>query len=350
MVLNYNGSRIGSIFDECIASLLATDYRPIEIVIADNGSKDDSTREAVERHDNTLLRAVMLNTNRGTAGGNNAAFQHGSLKGELIAFVNNDIVVPPDWLRHLVDAMERDPKLAACGPIVAQDGLVMAGSFLTMGGTTLQLNSVPLAETYYVNYVSGCCIMVRSSIFKSLGGFNPGFFMYYDETDLCARMRRAGFEVGCVPFTRVVHYGSRTVKATTPGPGSFYMTRNRFLYLYMNRRARDLAVALPVAVMAILKDTLFLLHRRDKATLRFMTSNIGSGLTSTTRSLSVHNRRPFRDRLTLPVLADFLSLLPQDAADAYLQRMMAKLVVDYLGGRRSHDSVPQNPSGSPQRV
>jgi GT2 family glycosyltransferase len=334
IVLNHNGSRIQRIFHECIDSLLATEYRPLEVILADNGSSDHSTEDIIRLYGNGLLRAVWLKGNLGTAGGNNAAFEQGSLKGEMVVFVNNDVIFGPDWLTELVCAMKRNNNLAACGPVVVEGDLEVAGGYCTAAGAALQLHRAPSLRIYEQGYATGSCILIRSSVFRRLNGFNADFFMYHDEVDLCTRIRSLGFSVGCVPSVRVFHYGSQTSKALKLKSVFYYMARNRFLYLYIYRTSGDLVFAIPLAIASTLEGSLYYLLKHDSAAFRLTVLGMLSGLFMCRSIISRYRRKPFKDPMALPILADFLHLLPKNLREKHLQRMMATLVTQSSGRLR----------------
>src|SRR5579871_1782023 len=98
IVLSYNSKKFLSLFDECIGSLLTTDYPFFELLIVDNGSKDNSADLVYEKYrSHPKLRLIKFPTNLGYAGGNNKAIEAISERAELIAFINSDVVVSSGW-------------------------------------------------------------------------------------------------------------------------------------------------------------------------------------------------------------------------------------------------------------
>ena len=101
IVINYNGkSKLGSLLDKCLSSLLNTDYANFEILFVDNNSTDDSVEYVMKKFNDPRIRIIRLEKNYGYAGAVNRALKHA--KGEFIAVLNNDVIVNKDWLKHII--------------------------------------------------------------------------------------------------------------------------------------------------------------------------------------------------------------------------------------------------------
>ena len=154
------------------------------------------------------------------------------VEAEYFVLINSDIEVPRQWLRPLVDWMDTHPECGACGPKLlafdqrdrfeyagAAGGLVDRYGFPFCRGRVLQ--HVEKDRGQYdtpcdVLWVSGACLMVRSSLWRSLGGLDERFFAHMEEIDLCWRIQLAGYKVTVVPDSEVYHIGGGTLPNESP--------------------------------------------------------------------------------------------------------------------------------------
>jgi len=179
IVLDLDG---GAMLEECLASIRAQSVTPQRIVVFDNGSRVP-TPNATARSE----------TNLGFAAGANAAYRH--TEAPYVALVNNDVTLHPDWLETVRDALDRDEKLAAVQTIIRRpDGLIDGAGIDISDGTFRQIGhgkpvGAPLAVAWGV---SATATLYRRS---ALGGrmFEERLFTYYEDVELCARLRAAGW-------------------------------------------------------------------------------------------------------------------------------------------------------------
>ncbi len=193
----------------CLQALQAVVDIPFEVIVVDNASSDRTIR-LLERLDGgrIFLQEENLHFLRAANLGARQA------KGEHVLFLNNDTQVHPRSLgvaSRLLDEMSDVG--AVGGAIVLPDGTLQeAGSIVWSDGSCLGYGrgDDPEAAAYAfrrdVDYCSGAFLMVRRSVFERLGGFDPLFApAYYEDTDLCMRMRAAGFRVIYEPQVRLLH-------------------------------------------------------------------------------------------------------------------------------------------------
>lgn len=179
-------------------SIVSTDYSDLRILLVDNGSSDGTVEYVAEHYpDVEVLRLVR---NYGYAAGNNIgaayAFERGA---RYLAFLNDDVILPDArWLDVAVCAMKEDERLAAVtfDIRIPSDRQPYAGTGNTEGVCLVQR-------------VEGCAFVIRSEIFRLLGGFDGRYFMYAEEDDLSARVLNAGLRIGCISVP-VFHLGGAT--------------------------------------------------------------------------------------------------------------------------------------------
>ena len=199
----------------CLDSLAVnTPHHLMEVIVVDDASTD-GTAETLQRVEG--IEVLRLETNAGFA----AAVGRGAeaARGRVVVFLNNDTEVRPGWLEALLDAIDSAPDVGAVGcKLVFGDGrLQEAGGIVWQDGTGANIGrgEDPQAPRHNVrrevDYCSAAALMVRRDLFERLGGFDPRFSpAYYEDTDLCFRLRESGFRVLYEPRAEVVHHEGAT--------------------------------------------------------------------------------------------------------------------------------------------
>jgi len=221
--------------ERCVRSLLGSRGVSVRITLVDNGHPDPAPEWA---KDTPGLRYRRSGENLGFAAGMNLAFREARPDGAgLSMVVNNDTVFPPGCLESLGEFMESRPDAGAAGPPVlhAEDPqrVWSAGGFLQPWLMRFDQRRWPSrsdlpARPVEVDMLSGCAMMVRSDILEALGGFREDLFMYYEDADLCRRMREAGHGVWLVPGEGVLHHVEASSAGATWLP-EYCSRRNRLL-------------------------------------------------------------------------------------------------------------------------
>ena len=226
VILNWNTKNY---LQEFLPSLVAsTEGLDAEVIVADNASTDGSL-EMLSR-EFPAIRQIPLDRNYGFTGGYNRALAQ--VEAEYFVLINSDVEVPSGWLKPLVDWMDAHPKCGACGPKLldwakrdtfeyagAAGGLLDRYGYPFCRGRALQV--VEKDHGQYdaptnVFWVSGACLMVRSRLWKRLGGLDDRFFAHMEEIDLCWRLQLAGQTVTVVPESFVYHVGGGTLPNESP--------------------------------------------------------------------------------------------------------------------------------------
>ena len=221
-----------------------------EVVVADNASTDGSLKLLAEEF--PQVRTLKFEKNLGFTGGYNRAFAElsdGPDAPEYFLLINSDIEVPEDWLGPLVEWMDTHPQCGACAPKLhswqKRDRFEYAGA----AGGHIDRFGYPFCRGRIMGRVeddkgqydspadvlwaTGACLMVRSSVYRRLGGLDGRFFAHMEEIDLCWRMQLEGWKVTVVPSSTVYHVGGGTLPATSPFK-LFLNYRNNLLMLDNN--------------------------------------------------------------------------------------------------------------------
>lgn len=216
-----------------------------EVIVADNDSTDDSM--AVMKELFPQVRTIEFETNLGFTGGYNSAFDQ--IDCEYFVLINSDIEVTEGWLEPLVEWMDSHPQCGACAPKLHSwyererfEYAGAAGGYIDKFGYPFCrgriLKRLDTDRGQYdtpkdVFWATGACLMVRSSVYRKLGGLDARFFAHMEEIDLCWRMQLEGWNVTVVPQSLVYHVGGGTLPASSPFK-LFLNYRNNLLMLENN--------------------------------------------------------------------------------------------------------------------
>ena len=243
-----------------------------EAVVADSASTDGSMEMTAEEFPD--VRRIPLDRNYGFTGGYNRA--QSRIEAEYYVLLNSDIEVTQDWLRPLVEWMDSHPECGICGPklLSFQD----RGSFEYAGaaGGCLDAYGFPFCRGRVLKrldrdrgqydsparvlWVSGACLMIRSSLWKALGGLDDRFFAHMEEIDLCWRAQLHGQQVWVVPESKVYHLGGGTLPASSPWKLELNYRNN--LLLLENNAAMTYASMGSSPAGALRKASCLILRRR----------------------------------------------------------------------------------------
>jgi GT2 family glycosyltransferase len=248
---------------DCLRSIYeGTHATEFEVIVSDNGSVDDSVEFIRNHYPQTLV--VENEQNLGFARGNNAGI--GAAHGEYVLILNPDTVIHDGSLDRLVAFADRHREAGAFGcRVLNPDGTyqVSARLFPTVWRYWIaalglaKLSSVFTYEEYrhwygeterYIDWQSGCCVMFRGDLLKSLGGFDEQFFYHFEEVDLCRRVQNAGRPILFTPEAAITHLGGQSV-GRFPVRFEIEKHRSRYRYFYKHfgaraaRRCRRLSIA-----------------------------------------------------------------------------------------------------------
>lgn len=243
VILNWNGQKL---LNQFLPFLLKyTNHDGVEIVVADNGSTDDSVSFLKERYPSITL--ILLPENYGFAEGYNKALSQ--IEAEYFVLLNSDVEVSENWLLPIIDFLDNNPDIAGAQPkLLSQrnkeyfEYAGAAGGFIDYLGYPFCrgriFNVVEKDEKQYdtvtdVFWITGACFIIRSQEYFAAGGLDPYFFAHMEEIDLCWRLNARGKRLICFPQSVVYHVGGATLAEESPRK-TFLNFRNNLLMLYKN--------------------------------------------------------------------------------------------------------------------
>lgn len=231
VIVSFNTCRI---LDECLDSIRRETACSHEVIVVDNGSRDDSCRMVREKNPDVIL--IENNRNAGFAAANNQGFA--IARGRYFLMLNSDTVIVDGAIDRLVAFMESRPQTGICGPRnIGGDGEMQYNcdhfpgiwsAFCYYSGldslfprskifNRCGMGYWDYGEVRDVDRIVGCSLLIRAELYRELGGLDENYFMYFEETDFCYRANRRGVRTTFTPCATVVHYGGESSKAASAG-------------------------------------------------------------------------------------------------------------------------------------
>jgi hypothetical protein len=334
------------ILQRSLSSLQRISYRPVEILLIDNGCDDGSMAEV--QHKFPDVRVIVAERNLGFAGGCNLGLHLAA--GKYALLFNDDAEATPDFLEPLVEIMESDPQVAACQPKIRSlefpekfDYAGANGGFLDVFGfpfcrgrifMTLEDDRGQYDERCDLFWASGACCLLRLSALQQVGLLDVDFFAHMEEIDLNWRLHLAGYRVVSAPDSVVRHHAGSTLHPDKPY--KIYLNhRNSLIMMMKNYSARNLLWVLPGR---LLLDTVAFWYRVFHGDFRRALAIVRAGLHVIRHWRSIISRR--RESQKYRRLSD-RDLMPR------LYRR--SIVWDYfIAGRKFFSMLPSLPA-SPTR-
>lgn len=258
VILNWNGRHYLERFLPIVES--CSTREDVFIVVADNGSTDFSVEYLKENHKN--IKVIEFETNLGFTGGYNRALKN--VEADYFLLLNSDIEVTPGWLDPLIKEMDENPDVGICMPKIRSaynpDSFEYAGAcggFIDYLGypfcrgrilSNIESDGGQYDSSIEIFWASGAAMMIRSSLYMELGGFDERFFAHMEEIDLCWRAKLKGSQVWVFPESVIYHVGGGTLPNNSPH--KLYLNfRNNLMMLYKNLPSGSLAFVIPARMI-----------------------------------------------------------------------------------------------------
>ena len=207
---------------ECLASLRKIDYETLSVLVVDNGSSDGTPERVTADFPN--VEVIETGKNLGVPWGYNVGFSHALRSGaEYVLMLNNDTVVDPEMLGHLLDAAQSDPDAGILVPkilyyddpdIIWSAGgrhRVLPPAHVIVGQDQ---SSDMFEKPFYLEYALSCGLLIHRRAFEKAGLFDPGYFFFFDDWDFSHRVRAHGLHITFVPEARMWHKVSKSTQET----------------------------------------------------------------------------------------------------------------------------------------
>jgi len=263
-----------ALLEQFLPSVVASTYPNLKIVIADNASTDDSI--AFIKANFPTVDTLVLDQNYGYAGGYNHALKQ--IDADYYVLLNNDVEVTPNWIEPIVEAMQKDEKIAAAQPKILQykqkdhfEYAGGAGGYIDYLGyvfcrgrlfETMEKDEGQYNNNVPIFWASGACLFIRSKAFHQIGGFDEHFFAHMEEVDLCWRLQLADHQVWYIGGSHVYHLGGSTLQQGNPKK-TYLNFRNSLQMLLKNSEVKTLLWLIPVrSTLDLLSSIYFLMNAK----------------------------------------------------------------------------------------
>ncbi|HRE38771.1 MAG TPA: glycosyltransferase family 2 protein [Chitinophagaceae bacterium] len=220
VILNWNGRKH---LEQFLPSVTAATYSNYEVIVADNGSTDDSLSFLQLHYPG--IRTILFKENYGFAKGYNEALKQ--VKADYYVLLNSDVEVQPGWLEPMVELLEKDRSIAACQPKILSWHNKKLFEYAGAAGGWLDEYGYPFAkgrvfdiceedrgqydQSEPIFWASGAALFIRPAVYHAVKGFDEYFFAHQEEIDLCWRIQLAGHKIYSCPASVVYHVGGGTL-------------------------------------------------------------------------------------------------------------------------------------------
>ncbi|WP_420151908.1 glycosyltransferase family 2 protein [Spirosoma sp.] len=238
ITINYNQAVVTC---DMLESTRALTYPRFEIIVVDNGSREDPTA-LIQQGNYPNVTVIVSPDNLGFSGGNNLGIRHA--KGDYYFLLNNDTIVTPNLLEQLLAPFDRDSTIGVTCPKIRyhdQPNTIQYAGYHPLNQYTGRTWAIGLMEddkgqhdqsgpTYFAH---GAAMLVSREVLERAGSLDDSFFLYYEELDWSARIRRAGFQIYYQAEALIYHRESMSVGKANPMK-VYYHTRNRLWFMRRN--------------------------------------------------------------------------------------------------------------------
>ena len=290
ITVNYNQPQVTI---ELLESLSKQDFTDMEVIVVDNGSKENCEGEVLSRFPE--VKFIRSEENLGFAGGNNLGIR--AAKGEYLFFVNNDTEIPDNTIQRLSNYMEETPQCGIVCPLICfhdnKEMLQYAGytdiNVFTGRNATIGEGSAWTLENRHVStsFPHGAAMMIPKRIINEVGEMPENYFLYYEELDWAYQIKQAGYHVTVDHGSYILHKESiSTGKASVLK--TYFLTRNRILFMRRNVNwAGKLAFTTFFGLLSTPKNILHYITNADWGHARAFLAGITWNLTHSTKSLEL---------------------------------------------------------------
>ena len=236
-------------FFDCLRSLKENNPKSsFEIIVVDNDEKAAIDKEIKKKFSRVVY--IKSRRNGGFGAGNNLGAKHA--KGEYLFFLNPDTIIFKDTIDTLVDFLEKNKEAAVVAPLLLDPRkkpyALQGTAILTPLRAIFSLSFInkliphnPIARRYWnigwdktklkeVDVVPGTALMVRKNVYDECNGFDENFFLYFEEYDLCKRIREKGYKIFITPNSKIIHLWGKGGTNEAKGNISNISKQSRFYY------------------------------------------------------------------------------------------------------------------------
>jgi GT2 family glycosyltransferase len=287
---------------DCISQLRLLTYPQdkIEIIVVDNGSTDNS-REILSAQEN--ITTIFLPKNEGFASGTNAGIKAAlATDCKFLLVINNDTILPAEFLSPLVDVLEDNPTIGIVSPKIYYSSntetIWFAGGKFTRPrilGSIIGLDELDegrYEQPRLIDFAVGCCMLIKREVFEKVGYFDEDFFFYHEDVDFCYRAQSKGIQIFYQPKSIIYHKVSQSTNQDIPK--RVYL-HNQARMIFLTKHIRGFSIFFVVLLEIIRTCRIFFsyLFANKPDFIRAYLSGLVTGFRE-----GIHNRLEPRDLAT----------------------------------------------------
>lgn len=252
IIVNFNS---GTFAVDCISSLFRQEGISFEVIVIDNSSQDNSIDLLRKKFSNQIILLESAE-NLGFGRANNLAASHAS--GEYLLLLNPDTVIEsPNGLKMMIEKLSANSQIGLLGPAIDEPrkNKQVLPRYSYPSSRHLKYTDKFKKLPGEIAWLLGACMLMKRSLFNEIQGFDPDYFLYGEDADICLRVRIAGFEIGYYDGVRIMHVAG--VSEFTANSLDKWLRKKRgvFLFCIKHYDSRDV---LKLARSAIFKSRLYL--------------------------------------------------------------------------------------------
>ena len=336
IILNYNA---GKLLEDCIDSILQSNYKNYEIIVVDNDSKDKSHVLCKEKFPSINL--IENKKNLGYCEGNNVGIK--SSKGEFVIVLNPDTIVDPNWIDELLLGYQKfgdgiyQPKFLT----INNESIIQStGNMIQLFGFGYSRSKGDQDKNQFnkieiIDYASGTCLLTSKKILTQLDLFDSFLFAYHDDLDLCWRARMQGIHSYYVP-TSIVFHPSEGFSFKWSNFKFFLLERNRLYCLFTHYSRSTILKFLPSLILIDIAVSFFyfkngLLTEKIKASLNILKNfrKINSRYSEIQKKRMIDDKKiiiDFKNEVILPTGTNLKNKIPFNFILSSLSKL-CKLII-----------------------
>ncbi|MDD2646404.1 MAG: glycosyltransferase family 2 protein [Patescibacteria group bacterium] len=228
IIVNYNSWKF---LDQCLNSLIKFISRiETEVIIVDNNSQESALFGYQEKY--PFINLILLKQNLGFAAANNMAAKQA--KGDVLFFLNPDTIFIEDIFEKISECFKNNKEVGVISPqLILDNGQLQPYSFgrdkmidKIYRGNQTQL--IKKNNYLFTDWVSGAALAIRRKIFEQINGFDENFFMYFEDRDLCRRVKNLGYKIIVLITTKIIHLGGQSLTSDKKRKTLYYQSQNYY--------------------------------------------------------------------------------------------------------------------------
>ena len=243
VLVNYNGIEV---LEDCLKSILKSDYTRYKIILVDNGSSDNSVKLVKEKYREVLI--IETNENGGVAKGNNIGIKKAIKIGcEYILLLNNDTEIDNSMISNMILKADKNTMVTCKMYFYKPNDVIWCagGKLHWEKGITShygenEKDRGQFDKSRFVEYTPTCCLLIHKNVFERVGFMDENYFMYYDDTDFIVRCKNMGIKIWYEYEAKLWHKVSSSSGGSESKISVYYLNRNRLYFInkfYKNKVA-----------------------------------------------------------------------------------------------------------------